>query len=241
MIKRIAMWACPRTVSTALLRSFCQHSEVFGVDEPFYAYYLNRSGKAHPMRDEVIASQSTDFQSVADEVLLAQQEKPIQYVKHMSHHLFGDEDFRFLDCENMTHAFLIRHPREMLPSLKKDLGNLEVVDIGYRQQVQLFEALRAAGHNPVVIDSTAFLEDPSVMLPKLCHALGISFEERMMAWPKGNHLSYGVWAPVWYEKVMSSTGWRPYTPKIEPFPQELLPLLEEEALPAYEKLLEYSL
>ena len=159
----------------------------------------------------------------------------------MSHHLFGDEDFRFLDCENMTHAFLIRHPREMLPSLKKDLGNLEVVDIGYRQQVQLFEALRAAGHNPVVIDSTAFLEDPSVMLPKLCHALGVSFEEGMMAWPKGNHLSYGVWAPVWYEKVMSSTGWRPYTPKIEPFPQELLSLLEEEALPAYEKLLEYSL
>ena len=241
MIKRIAMWACPRTVSTALLRSFCQHSEVFGVDEPFYAYYLNRSGKTHPMRNQVISSQATDFQSVIDEVLIANQDKPIQYVKHMSHHLFGDEDLSFLDCENMTHAFLIRHPREMLPSLKNDLGDIQSADIGYRQQIQLFETLLSAGHNPVVVDSTAFLENPSVMLPKLCDALGVRFEEKMMTWPKGDHSSYGIWAPAWYEKVMSSTGWRPHKPKIGAFPQELSSLLDDVALPAYEKLLEYSL
>ena len=100
--KRIAMWACPRTVSTALLRSFCQHSQVVGVDEPLYAYYLKRSGKLHPMRGEVMASQAQSVAAVVDGVLRAECDKPVQYVKHMAHHLFGDEDLSFKNVKHPT-------------------------------------------------------------------------------------------------------------------------------------------
>ncbi len=234
------MWSGPRTVSTALLRSFCQHSQVVGIDEPFYAYYLQRSGKLHPMRDEVLASQDNVLGDVVVNVLRAECDKPIQYVKHMAHHIFGDEDLSFVNDNDVTNSFLIRHPREMMPSLLRDLGSLEKIDIAYGQQLQLFEQLRAQGKHPVVIDSTKLLADPVSMLPKLCTALGIEFEQQMLEWPVGNHSSYGVWAPAWYGKVMKTDGWRPHVPKVEPFPAELDELLEF-AMPAYEQLLEYSL
>ena len=238
--KRIAMWACPRTVSTALLRSFCQHSQVVGVDEPLYAYYLKRSGKLHPMRGEVMASQAQSVAAVVDGVLRAECDKPVQYVKHMAHHLFGDEDLSFIDDDNTTHAFLIRHPREMLPSLLSDLGQLERIDIAYGQQLQLFERLLEQGKRPVVVDSTKLLASPHAMLPRLCVALDIEFEEQMMHWPVGSHSSYGVWAPAWYDKVMKTSGWNAHVPKVGELPSELEELFEF-ALPAYERLLEYSL
>ena len=238
--KRIAMWACPRTVSTALLRSFCQHSQVVGIDEPLYAYYLRRSGKLHPMRDEVMASQVQSVAGVVDGVLRAECDKPVQYVKHMAHHLFGDEDMSFIDDDDTTHAFLIRHPREMLPSLLSDLGQLERIDIAYGQQLQLFERLLEQGKHPVVVDSTKLLANPQAMLPRLCAALDIEFEEQMMRWPVGSHSSYGVWAPAWYDKVMKTSGWNAHVPKGGELPSELEELFEF-ALPAYERLLEYSL
>ena len=61
----IAMWSGPRNLSTALMRSFANRKDVTNViDEPFYASYLKLSGKDHPMKKEVIQSQSTNIDDV---------------------------------------------------------------------------------------------------------------------------------------------------------------------------------
>ena len=46
----IFMWSGPRNVSTALMRSFENRKDTFVIDEPFYAYYLNKTQKNHPLR-----------------------------------------------------------------------------------------------------------------------------------------------------------------------------------------------
>ena len=61
---RIAMWSGPRTVSTALMRSWENRPDTVVVDEPLYAFYLDRTGLDHPGRDAVIASQPTDWRVV---------------------------------------------------------------------------------------------------------------------------------------------------------------------------------
>ena len=61
---RIAMWSGPRTVSTALMRAWENRPDTVVVDEPLYAFYLDRTGIDHPGRAEVIASQSTDWRVV---------------------------------------------------------------------------------------------------------------------------------------------------------------------------------
>ena len=40
MSKVICLWASPRNISTALMYSFAQRSDVKVLDEPFYAHYL---------------------------------------------------------------------------------------------------------------------------------------------------------------------------------------------------------
>ena len=52
----ICLWSGPRNVSTALMYSFAQLADVDVVDEPLYAHYLRVTGKAHPVRDEVLAA-----------------------------------------------------------------------------------------------------------------------------------------------------------------------------------------
>ena len=61
---RIAMWSGPRTVSTALMRSWENRPDTVVADEPLYAFYLARTGIEHPGREEVIASQPTGWPAV---------------------------------------------------------------------------------------------------------------------------------------------------------------------------------
>ena len=62
---RVVMWSGPRNLSTAMMRSFGARRECDVVDEPFYAAFLAASGLAHPMREEVLASQPADPAEVA--------------------------------------------------------------------------------------------------------------------------------------------------------------------------------
>ena len=44
------MWSGPRNLSTALMRSFENRKDTYVLDEPFYAYYLKKTGLNHPMK-----------------------------------------------------------------------------------------------------------------------------------------------------------------------------------------------
>jgi len=107
---RIAMWSGPRTVSTALMRAWENRPDTAVTDEPLYAFYLDRTGLDHPGRDQVIASQPTDWRMVLAQ--LASGPLPdgavIGYAKHMTHHLLPEVDRAAL--APFRHAHLIRDP-----------------------------------------------------------------------------------------------------------------------------------
>ena len=86
------MWSGPRTVSTALMRAWENRPDTVVADEPLYAFYLDRTGLAHPGREQVIASQPTSWQTVIRQ--LTTQSLPagrtVSYAKHMTHHLLPE-------------------------------------------------------------------------------------------------------------------------------------------------------
>ena len=114
--RRIAMWSGPRNLSTAMMRSFGNRADCAGVrDEPFYAAYLALSGKDHPMRAEVLASQPQDWRAVAR--ACATEPVPparILYQKHMTHHMLPAIGLDWMDA--VDHAFLIRAPERVVAS-----------------------------------------------------------------------------------------------------------------------------
>lgn len=199
MTKRIAMWSGPRNLSTALMYSFASRSDCDVADEPFYAAYLQHSGVDHPMKPEVLASQSSDAEMVV-KALTAPVSKPVFYQKHMAHHMLPTFPMGWI--ESMQNVFLIRHPHRVVASYakKREAPNLD--DLGFRQQARIFEMVDGG----LVVDASDIRADPERVLSALCHRLGISWDAAMLSWPKGGHRADGVWAKHWYGAIHQSSG-----------------------------------
>lgn len=228
------MWSGPRNLSTAMMRSFENRPDCSVVDEPLYAAYLAATGLDHPGRDDVIASQPTDPAVVLEALTSAPVPTPVQYQKHMTHHLLRSVPRAGL--ESLTHAFLIRDPERVLTSYAKVREEPTLEDLGLPQQVEIFER-----YGGPVVDAADVLRDPAATLALLCTELGLAFSDAMLSWPPGRRDSDGVWAPHWYAGVEASTGFASGSPGAgDPLPDRLAPLLER-CLPYYKALAPYRL
>ena len=232
---RIALWSGPRTLSTALMRSWGSRADTVVADEPLYAHYLDATGRAHPGRDEIIAHYETDWRAVVDRLTGPIPDgASIYYQKHMTHHLLPDMETDWVLA--LRNAFLVREPREMLRSLAEVLPAPTLSDTGLPQQWTLFQTLhRERGTPPPVVQARDVLEAPRAVLGALCDALGVPFRDAMLSWESGPRETDGIWAEHWYDSVYDSTGFRPYRPKDTPLPARLAPL-HETCRPLYEKL-----
>lgn len=234
------MWSGPRNISTAMMRAFENRDDTEVSDEPFYAAYLAGTGIDHPMRDEVLASQPTDWRAVAAAMVGAGPEgAPVWYQKQMSHHMLDGFGLDWMaQCRN---AFLVRAPHQVLASYAVRRSEVTLDDIGVVRQVELFDRVAdLTGKAPPVVDAADVLADPAGTLDALCAALGIGFSEKMLAWPAGPRASDGVWAPAWYDAVQRSTRFaRPgRTLSFEELGDDLKPIAEA-AAPYYERMAAY--
>lgn len=246
-ITRIAMWSGPRNISTAMMRAFENRSDTIVWDEPFYAAELAATGRAHPMRDEVIAAGPVDPEAVVARLLgpLADAARPdarVFYQKHMTHHMIPSFSRDWIAHPEIANAFLIREPERVLVSYTKQWSDVTLAEIGVPQQIAIFdEVSQRLGRAPPVIDTADVLADPRGELTALCVALAIPFDDAMLRWPAGRRASDGVWAPVWYKTVEASTGFA--SPETRPTPklEGMLARIADEARPHYLRLKQYCL
>jgi hypothetical protein len=223
-IKRICLWSGPRNISTALMYSFAQRSDTKVFDEPLYAYYLQHTNakEYHPGAEEILAAMENDGQKVV-EMMLRENEKPVLFFKHMTHHLL-DLDRSFMS--ETVNVILTRNPFDMLPSFAKMIEKPTMQDVGYAQHVDLVKDLESRGIASIIIDSEEIVKNPAMALAIFCEALEIPFEEKMLHWQAGGIPEDGIWAKDWYGSVHNSTGFMPYQKTETDFPETLKPLLD---------------
>lgn len=236
--KRICLWSGPRNISTALMYSFAQREDTTVVDEPLYAHYLasTDADTYHPGAEEVISNQLNDGEQVVSEVIFGEYETPVVFFKNMTHHLV-DLDWHFM--KNTVNVILTRDPRDMLPSYVKQVEHPTMRDVGYAKHLELLEFLTGIGQEPIVIESKQILINPEEKLSEICLSLDIPFDESMLSWEAGPRPEDGIWAKHWYQAVHRSTGFKPYTPRSEPFPEHLKEFLQE-CRKYYEQLVNYA-
>lgn len=236
---RIAMWSGPRNLSTAMMYSFGARSDCAVVDEPFYSAYLTRTGLDHPMRDDIIASQPSDPKDVIANLLGSiPGNKPHFYQKHMTQHMIDQVPRDWIT--EVTNVFLIRHPARVAASFSAKYDKPTLDDIGFTQQVDLYEQLKAQGQSAVVLDSADIRRNPELMLRKLCHAIDLAWDPGMLSWPEGGHPDDGVWAPHWYGAVHRSTGFAPAEGDLPDLTEDQAALAKA-AMPYYLTLREVAL
>lgn len=233
---RIHLISGPRNISTALMYSFAQRADTEVVDEPFYACYLTRSCVEHPGKTDVLQHQSAEPEVVWSQ-LFSVREKPVLFIKNMSHHLATIELGRL---DQLQHVFLIRDPAKIIASYAKVIPNMSLKDIGIEFQTSLFfELWGNTGKQPRIVDADVVLGNPRGLLSSLCEQLNIPFEESMLSWTPGPKRFDGVWAKYWYTNVHRSTGFEP--PQAESqLPAHLMNVYHE-ALSYYQKLLPFCL
>lgn len=234
MTLRLAVWSGPRNLSTAMMRAWENRGDTDVSDEPLYAAYLAATGLDHPGADEVIAAGERDPAVVTAGLTgPGPTGRPIWYQKHMTHHLLPGVPRGWLAA--VTHAFLLRDPREVLLSYVRSRPRVEADDLGVLQQAEILAAVVAAGQDPVVIDADDFLRAPGAHLRAWCDRLGVPFTERMLAWPAGRRETDGVWGKHWYDAVWASTGFEPWRARDRTVPDAHRTVVEA-CMPAYEAM-----
>lgn len=236
--QRICLWSGPRNISTALMYSFAQRNDTTVYDEPLYAHYLRNTNakEYHPGSAEILATMENDGEKVV-KMMMGDHSTSIAFFKHMTHHLVS-LDFSFF--RDVDHVILTRDPQEMLPSYAKAVEKPTLIDVGYKQHIDLIDKLNRIGKSYIVVDSRTILMNPKKRLLQLCDLLKIPFDEAMLYWDRGARKEDGCWARYWYQNVHNSTGFQPYQSKSDVFPDDLRPLLDE-CKPYYQKLLEHAI
>ncbi len=222
-----------------MMRSWESRSDTRVLDEPFYAHYLSHTGYDHPGADEVIACGETDWRKVVESLVTTGGAEPIYFQKHMTQHMLEHIDRSWLS--KVSNCFLIRDPRRMLLSFSKVIPNPSLDQTGLPQQVEIFNAVRAAtGAIPPVIAAKDVLLNPERALRNLCAALDLSFDRAMLHWRAGRRASDGVWAKHWYAAVEGSTGFAPYKQDDRSLPARMKRLLDE-CQGLYEQMAQYRI
>jgi hypothetical protein len=191
------------------------------VDEPFYAFYLQATGKKHPLAAEIIVAGEINWREVAARLTSAKEDgSRIIYQKQMTHHLLREVERGWLS--KLTNCFLIRDPAEVIASYLKKNGEPTLDDLGFVQQTELFDWVRAQSRViPPIVDARDVLRNPERTLRLLCSAVGVDFDCSMLSWPPGLRASDGIWAKHWYGEVARSTSFQPPPTKIPTVPRRL--------------------
>ena len=218
-----------------MMRSWGNRTDAVVIDEPFYAFYLKRTGKPHPGAEEIIAKGETDWRKIVDRLVTWEPgEKQIFFQKQMTHHLLPEIDRKWII--KLTNCFLIRDPREVILSYSKKNPNPALEDLGYVQQLEIYNFVRETTDSaPPVIDARDVLKNPERMLRRLCRAIGIEFDPAMLSWPKGLRETDGIWAKHWYDAVARSTSFEADRPRQGEVPQSLKRIYDQ-CCECYERL-----
>ena len=235
------MWSGPRNISTAMMRAWGNRADTAVIDEPFYAYYLKRTGKKHPHASEIIAGGETDWRKIVASLRTESipSGKRIFFQKQMTHHLLPEVDREWI--VDLTNCFLIRDPREVILSYIKKNPEPELEDLGFVQQSEIFEFMRARTNSiPPIVDARDVLEHPERTLRLLCDAVGVEFDKAMLSWPPGLRDSDGIWAKYWYDDVARSTSFLPYKSREGNVPDRLRAMYDQ-CRECYERLYQHRL
>ena len=230
------MWSGPRNLSTALMRSFENREDTNVWDEPFYAYYLKKTKKKHPLANEIINKYETNLKKILR--LVTTENNYIHFQKHMTHHMISSIPIDWIT--NGTNCFLIRHPKDVLLSYIKKNDLFDSNDLGFPAQLRLFNYIKEKNSRIIVVNADDLSSKPKKTLKMLCHEINIPFSNKMLSWPKGKRKSDGLWEKIWYENVKSSTNFKKLVKEKSKIPSKYISIYDE-CLKIYNQINFYSL
>lgn len=204
----LALWAVPRSTSTAFEWMMRQRGDHICHHEPFGEAWYMGEDRLCPRDTKEPIKPGLTFQSVWD-VLQADAMRGRVFMKDFPHYITHMLDDEFLS--KFTHSFLIRTPEKMLPSIYKNWPDFAIKETGYREQRELFDRIaQRDGKAPAVVDSDDLLDDPAGTAKIWCEAVGIPFMPEALQWDQAGSgaRKQMSWydGGSWHANLEASTG-----------------------------------
>jgi hypothetical protein len=235
MMKPIALWAVPRSLSTAFERVFVERDDLEVLHEPFSASYYYGEDRLSDRYSDVEPEAEHNYDRVLADVLKPRQKRV--FLKDMAYHAKGVMSPEFVS--NFTNTFIIRDPKYVLSSLYKMWPDFTLEETGYEQIYNLFRYAAEAGEDPVVVDAMTFSEDPVSILSTYCERIGLPFRADALSWESGEVEEWKDWEE-WHEAAQQSTGIRRAERRDPALPEELEEAYEH-CLPYYYTLAAHTI
>ena len=203
----IALWAHPRSMSTATERVMRERGDLDCAHEPFmYDYYVHRQAGRMPHFD-VQADHPVTYAAIRD-MLMARAEVGHLFFKDMAYYvtpyLLDDPEFH----EALEHVFLIRNPQAALASYHRLDPDFTCEEAGIAAQWTLYDGLRQRGVSPVVIRAEDIRNAPGAMMRALWDQVGLPDAPHALDWTGDVPQD---WAQVgtWHGEASATDGIRP--------------------------------
>ncbi|MEM1238009.1 MAG: sulfotransferase family protein [Pseudomonadota bacterium] len=205
-----ALWAVPRSTSTAFEWMMRQRGDLDCLHEPFgEAWYQGEDPLWPRFKDGEKTTPGLTIDSVWADILDRAERQPV-FLKDFPHYINHWWSPEILG--RMTHAFLIRDPAKTITSIYDKWPDFDELEVGFPEQRALFDLLTALqGTPPPVIDSDDLLEDPAAMTEAFCAVLNLPFLEHALSWEPGADTgAYSWWdGGSFHQNLKNSTGLKP--------------------------------
>ena len=209
MHKILALWATPRSTSTAFEWMMRMRGDMICFHEPFGEPWYQGEEPLWPrLKSDSIRTPGLTFDSVWTKLKLAAEQGPV-FTKDFPHyieHLWTNE---FLS--HYKHSFLIRDPAKVVTSMFEHWPDFVLKETGFAEQRQLFDRLSDhKGSAPPVIDSDDLLENPKGIVQAYCGAVDIQFIPQALSWKPGTRDEVSWYdGGSWHGNLRDSDGLKP--------------------------------
>jgi sulfotransferase family protein len=233
--KPIALWAVPRSLSTAFERVFVERDDLEVLHEPFSASYYYGEDRLSNRYSDVEPEAEHNYERVLAEVLKPRQKRV--FLKDMAYQAKGVMSQEFI--ANFVNTFIIRDPKYVLTSLYKMWPDFTLEETGFEDLYWAFRYSTEAEEDPVVVDAMTFSENPVGILSVYCERLGIPFRANSLSWEPGEVEDWKTWKG-WHEAAQQSTGIKRAERRDPALPDELQETYEH-CLPYYYTLAAHTI
>jgi len=210
----IALWAVPRSTSTAFEWMMRQRGDLHCLHEPFgEAWYQGEDPLWPRFTSADKTTQGLTIDSVWRDIQNLAKQSPV-FLKDFPHYINHMWTPEFLG--QFKHAFLVRDPAKTITSMYNKWPDFDELEVGFPEQRALFDLLTALnGKPPPVIDSDDLLENPAAMVEAFCNAVGIVYLPDALSWEPGADTGdYSWWdGGSFHENLRASTGLTPQVRK----------------------------
>ena len=209
MQKILALWAVPRSTSTAFEWMMRVRGDRVCFHEPFgEAWYQGETPLWPRVQADSVRTPGLTLESVWQKLQAIAKTQPV-FIKDFPLYIdhFWTEEF----LAGFRHSFIIRDPAKTLPSLHKHWPDFHLKEVGFQEQRALFDKLcDRLGAPPPVIDSDDLLENPAQIVELYCEAVGIPFLPEALHWEPGARDEVSWWdGGSFHANLRNSDGLKP--------------------------------